>query len=148
MKAKMKCSSCGAEMENLNMSWGKKQWFFIIPIMILGFLPLAKMTFFKGDPTSDMIISEIRSNTNGGTIEITGLITNSGLHEWSSVTVEVEFFDKNGNFLDEKSEYLRMTIKPDAKEHFKVSIASKDERLLEEGVDVRVKIAGGHTSPF
>jgi len=148
MKAKMKCSSCGAEMENLNMSWGKKQWFFIIPIMILGFLPLAKMTFFKGDPTSDMIISEIRSNTNGGTIEITGLITNSGLHEWSSVTVEVEFFDKNGNFLDEKSEYLRTTIKPDAKEHFKVSIASKDERLLEEGVDVRVKIAGGHTSPF
>ena len=135
-------------MENLNMSWGKKQWFFIIPIMILGFLPLAKMTFFKGDPTSDMIISEIRSNTNGGTIEITGLITNSGLHEWSSVTVEVEFFDKNGNFLDEKSEYLRTTIKPDAKEHFKVSIASKDERLLEEGVDVRVKIAGGHTSPF
>jgi len=130
------------------MSWGKKQWFFIIPIMILGFLPLAKMTFFKGDPTSDMIISEIRSNTNGGTIEITGLITNSGLHEWSSVTVEVEFFDKNGNFLDEKSEYLRTTIKPDAKEHFKVSIASKDERLLEEGVDVRVKIAGGHTSPF
>jgi|AOAMet2_C33A6_35_1029308.scaffolds.fasta_scaffold03576_2 hypothetical protein len=148
MKAKMKCSSCGAEMENLNMSWGKKQWFFIIPIMILGFLPLAKMTFFKGDPTSDMIISEIRSNTNGGTIEITGLITNSGRHEWSSVTVEVEFFDKNGNFLDEKSEYLRTTIKPDAKEHFKVSIASKDERLLEEGVDVRVKIAGGHTSPF
>jgi len=144
----MKCSSCGAEMENLNMSWGKKQWFFIIPIMILGFLPLAKMTFFKGDPTSDMIISEIRSNTNGGTIEITGLITNSGRHEWSSVTVEVEFFDKNGNFLDEKSEYLRTTIKPDAKEHFKVSIASKDERLLEEGVDVRVKIAGGHTSPF
>ena len=135
-------------MENLNMSWGKKQWFFIIPIMILGFLPLAKMTFFKGDPTSDMIISEIRSNTNGGTIEITGLITNSGRHEWSSVTVEVEFFDKNGNFLDEKSEYLRTTIKPDAKEHFKVSIASKDERLLEEGVDVRVKIAGGHTSPF
>jgi len=130
------------------MSWGKKQWFFIIPIMILGFLPLAKMTFFKGDPTSDMIISEIRSNTNGGTIEITGLITNSGRHEWSSVTVEVEFFDKNGNFLDEKSEYLRTTIKPDAKEHFKVSIASKDERLLEEGVDVRVKIAGGHTSPF
>jgi hypothetical protein len=60
----------------------------------------------------------------------------------------VEFFDKNGNFLDEKSEYLRTTIKPDAKEHFKVSIASKDERLLEEGVDVRVKIAGGHTSPF
>lgn len=148
MKAKMKCSSCGAEMENLNMSWGKKQWFLIIPIVLLSYLPLAKMTFFKGDPTSDLIISDIKSITNRSNIDITGLITNAGRHEWTSVTVEVEFFDKNGIFLDEKSEYLRSSIKPDAKERFKVSIFSQDERLLEEGVDTRVKIAGGRASLF
>ena len=148
MKAKMKCPSCGAEMENLNMTWGKKYWFFVIPIMLLGFFPLAKMTFFKGDPTKDMTISDIKSDTDGSTIEITGLITNSGRHEWTSFTVEVEFFDKSGNFLDEQSEYLRSSIKPDAEEHFKVSITGADKRLSEEGVDLRVKIAGGHTSPF
>ena len=93
MKAKMKCSSCGAELDNLSMSWGKKQWLYIVPIMLLGFFPLFKMTMFKGDPSKEMSISEIRKQTDGSTIEIIGLITNNGSHDWTSTTVEVEFFD-------------------------------------------------------
>ena len=151
MKAKMKCSSCGAEMDNLNMSWGKKQWLYIvpiIPIMLLGFYPLFKMTVFKGDPSKEMSISEIRKQTDGKTIEIMGLITNTGRHEWTSVTVEVEFFGSDGKFLDEKSEYIRSDIKPGDKEHFKISIRDADQQLSAESIDMKLKIAGGRTSPF
>ena len=151
MKAKMKCSSCGAEMDNLSMSWGKKQWLYlvpIVPIMLLGFFPLFKMTMFKGDPSKEMSISEIRKQTDGSTIEILGLITNTGSHDWTSTTVEVEFFDSDGNFLDEKSEYLRSDIKPGDKEYFKISIMGADEKLSAEGVEMKVKVAGGRTSLF
>lgn len=47
MKANMKCSSCGAEMSNMSMSWDKKQLLFMIPLMLVGFLPVLRMTFFK-----------------------------------------------------------------------------------------------------
>ncbi len=48
MLAKMKCSNCGAEISNLNMSWGWKNYLMVVPIMLLGFLPLLRTTFFKG----------------------------------------------------------------------------------------------------
>jgi len=93
MIAKMKCSNCGAEMSNLSMSWGKKQLWFIIPIMLLGFLPMIKLFWLKGDATKDLVISQIQKRTHGDALEIVGLITNSGSHTFSSVTIEAEFFD-------------------------------------------------------
>lgn len=148
MRAKMKCSNCGAEMSNLNFTWGKKYLFLMIPIMILGMLPLIKMTLFKGDPRKELVISGVRTRSNGGTLEITGLITNKGSHEWSSVTVEVEFFDKNKVFIDEKTDYLNTHIAPNDEEHFKISIRDPDPQLLDVNTEMKVKISGGHTSPF
>lgn len=148
MIAKMKCSNCGAEMSNLNFSWGKKYWLFMIPVMLLGFLPLMKMMFFKGDATKDLVISEIQKRVNGPNIDVIGLITNSGSHKWSSITVEAEFFDSAGVFLDEESSYLRSDISPTAKEHFKISWKASDPKLLADDVKMVVKVAGGHSMPF
>src|SRR5687768_17198458 len=99
MKASMKCSNCGAEMSNLNMVWGRKQLWFMLPVVLLGFLPLIKMTFFKGDATKDLAISDIQTRASGKSLEVVGLITNSSSREWSGVTVEAEFFDASGNFI-------------------------------------------------
>ena len=55
MIAKMKCSNCGAEISNLNMSWGWKNYLMVVPIMLLGFLPLLRTTFFKGDITKELM---------------------------------------------------------------------------------------------
>ena len=148
MIAKMKCSNCGAEMSNLNFSWGKKYWLFMIPVMLLGFLPLMKMMFFKGDATKDLVISEIQKRVNGPNIDVIGLITNSGSHKWSSITVEAEFFDSAGVFVDEQSEYLRSDIPPAAKEHFKFSWKASDPKLLADDIKMIVKVAGGHSMPF
>jgi hypothetical protein len=148
MIAKMKCSNCGAEMSNLNMTWGRKQLWFIIPILLLGFLPMAKLFWFKGDATKELTVSEIQKRISGQSLEIVGLITNNGGHKWSSVTIEAEFFDAAGNFLDEASEYLRSDINEGAKEHFKITmkLPPTQESLL--GTKMVVKVTGGHTMPF
>ncbi len=148
MKASMKCSNCGAEMSNLNMTWGRKQLWFIVPITVLGFLPLIKMTFFKGEVAKDLSISEIQTRTSGRSMEIVGLITNSSGREWSGVTVEAEFFDAAGNFLDEESSILRSNVAGHSKEHFKIVISSPPEGAVSGDIKPVIKISGGHTSPF
>lgn len=122
MIAKMKCSNCGAEMSNLNVSWGKKQLWFIIPIMLLGFLPMAMLFWFKGEPTKELTITEVQKRTNGSALENVGPITNNGTHTFSSVTVEAELFDAAGNFIDEETSYIRSDIAGRAKEHFKITV--------------------------
>lgn len=144
----MKCSNCGAEMTNMNMTWGKKQMWFLIPVMLLGFLPIIKMTFFKGDATKDLAISDIETRAAGRSLEIVGLITNSSGREWSGVTVQAEFFDASGKFVDEASEYLRSDISGNSKEHFKIVISSPPDAALNGEMKPVVKISGGHTRPF
>lgn len=148
MIAKMKCSNCGAEMSNLNMTWGKKQLWFIIPIMLLGFLPMIKLLWFKGDATKELVISEVQKRTVGQSLEIVGLITNSGSHKWSSVTIEAEFFDAAGNFLDEASQYLRSDVPKGAKEHFKITVKTPPDQANSSDTKMVVKVTGGHTMPF
>ena len=148
MLAKVKCSQCGAETLSLNMSWGWKQYLIIIPCMLLGFYPLAKMTLFRGDISKDLVISEVQKRTDERNLEIVGLITNNGSHTWSSVTIEAEFFDSSGAFIDEASEYIRADISENAKENFKVTIRNPAEALTAPETKMVLKIAGGHTSPF
>jgi hypothetical protein len=148
MLAKMKCSNCGAEMSNLNMSWGWKNYLMMIPIMLLGFLPLLKMTFFKGDVTKELSISDVQRRTADRSLEIVGLITNSGSRTWSGVTIEAEFFDASGAFVDEATEYLRSDIAAKAQEHFKVTVLAPSAALTAPDTKMVVKVAGGHTSPF
>ena len=99
MKAKIKCSGCGAEMSNFNMNWGKKQLWFIVPIMLIGFFPLLRITFLKGDITKDLSINNVQTRVNGSSLEIVGVITNNSNREWSGVTVEAEFYDASGTFI-------------------------------------------------
>lgn len=148
MTAKMKCSNCGADISTMNMTWGRKYWLFTIPIMLIGFWPLAQMTLFKADITKALVVSDVTRRVNGSSLEIIGLITNQGGKQWSGVTVEAEFFDASGTFIDEESEYLRTDIAPNAKEHFKIELRSQASKLSDPGTKMNVKIAGGHSMPF
>jgi hypothetical protein len=148
MIAKMKCSNCGAEMSNLNMSWGRKQLWFIIPILLLGFWPMAKLLWFKGDAMKDLVISDVQKRMNGRSLEIVGIVTNTGKHKFSSVTIEAEFFDAAGNFLDEEDEYLRSDINGGAKEHFKITMTSPPAQASAAETKMVVKVSGGHSDSF
>ena len=84
----------------------------------------------------------------GSSLEIIGLITNSSGREWSGVTVEAEFYDSSGEFLDEAIQYLKSTIGGHAKKHFRITIASPPELAEKVSLKPTVKVSGGHTSPF
>jgi hypothetical protein len=148
MLAQMKCSNCGAEMSNFNMSWGWKNYLVMLPIMLLGFLPLLQMTFFKGDVTKELTISDVQRRSADRSVEIVGLITNKGNRTWSGVTIEAEFFDASGAFIDEATDYRRADISANAQEHFKVTIANPPPALSDPDTKMVVKVAGGHSLPF
>ena len=135
-------------MSNLSMSWNKWYLIAMIPLMLIGFLPLLKMTLFKPDMQKDLVISESQKRQNGQSLEIIGLITNSSTHKWSSVSVEAEFFDSKGQFIDEASEYLRADVGPSDKEHFKIVIKNPSPGMLAPESKMTLKLSGGHSMPF
>lgn len=135
-------------MSNLNMSWSWKHLLIMVPILLLGFVPLLKLTFFKGDVTKELEISDVEKRSDEGSFEIVGLITNKGNRTWSGVTIEAEFFDASGAFIDEAAEYLRADIAGNAKEHFKMIIRNPNPALNASDTKMVVKVAGGRTSPF
>jgi len=114
----------------------------------LGFLPLLSLTFFKGDVTKELTISDVQKRSSEGRLEILGLITNSGSRTWSGITIEAEFFDASGAFIDEATEYLQGDVAGNAEEHFKVTIVSPNPALSAPDTKMVVKVAGGHSSLF
>ena len=148
MAAKLKCSNCGEEISTFNMSWGWKHLLFIVPIMLIGFLPMGRLFLFKGDISKELVLSEVEKRLTGGNLEIVGLITNNGNHDWTSVTIEAEFFDTSGVFLDEGQEYLRSNVSRGEKEHFKITIRNPKESMTSDQSKMVVKVSGGHSSPF
>jgi len=148
METKLTCSNCGAEVSNLNMASSKRYALIPLVFMVVAFVPLIKIWFFKADATKDLKISQIQKTVTAESIDVTGLITNEGRHRWSSVYLEAEFFDKAGNFLGEESERISSDIIPEIKEHFKVSITNRDARLRAPDVRMELKIASAFTSSF
>ena len=133
----MKCSNCGADIPAVNVQYSWKQLIFIVPILLVGFWPLAQLTIFRGDVTKDLVVRQVDKKLSfqdspNGTLVVTGIIKNLGNREWSGVTVEAEFFDEQGMFLDEASEYIRSDILAEAEEHFKIQIRSPKNELTAE----------------
>ena len=148
MIAKMKCSQCGAEMSNLTISPGKKYLLLMIPILVLGFLPMIKLMWFKPDPTKELFLSQLEKSEAGNQLQIRGLLTNKGKHSWSNVSLEAEFFDAQGHFIDEGSDHLRADIPAGAEEHFKITVQVGPGPVKAPDTKMVVKVTGGYTSPF
>jgi hypothetical protein len=149
----MKCSACGAEVPAMNIQYSWKQLLFIVPLLLLGFWPIAQLTILRGDATKDLVIRQVVKklsfqNSPNGTLVVTGLIKNLGKHDWSGVTVEAEFFDEQGMFLDEASEFIRSDIVAEAEEYFKIEIRSPKYELTADSTTLKMKIAGGRSQPF
>ena len=149
----MKCPTCGADVPAVNVQYSWKQLLFIVPLLLVGFWPLAQLTILRGDATKDLVIRQVEKKLSfqdspRGKFVVTGLIKNLGKHDWSGVTVEAEFFDEQGMFLDESSEFLRSDILGEAEEHFKMEIHSPGNALTAETTTLKVKISGGRSKLF
>jgi hypothetical protein len=152
MKAQLKCSNCGAEISNLNMSWGRKQWLWFIPFIILMILyPFLMDSFLKGgkhDFRSDLVIKDVEKRYTNGTIEILGIIENHGKVNWENIAIEAELYAKDGKFLDELTDRISANLLPSASEHFKISSREFPENRWDSINDIKVKVSDAYHSKY
>jgi hypothetical protein len=145
VKAQLKCSNCGAEISNLNFSWGRKQWLWFIPFIIVMFIfPFAVDYMLKGgkhDFRADLIIKDTEKRYTNGTIEILGIIENQGKVNWENIVVKGELYGKDGKYLDELTRRIPANLLPLAIEHFKIETKEFPNARWEAITDMKVKVA-------
>jgi hypothetical protein len=152
MKAQLKCSNCGAEISNLNFSWGRKQylWFipFIIFILLFPFIMDYKLKGGKDNFRSDLIIRDTQKRYTNGTVEILGIIENHGKVNWDNIVVKAEMYGKDGKYLDELTRRIPENLLPHAIEHFKIEAKEYPNERWEAITDMKVKTSDAFHSKY
>ncbi len=151
MKAQLKCSSCGAEISNLNFSWGKWQWLSMIPLLVfILFIPRIMRYGMedRNDYRADLSIREVQKRFSDGELEILGLVQNSGQVPWKSIVIEAELFDADGNFMNELTCTVQAEVAPQGSEYFKLLAKNIPTTQWEATKDVKLKVADAWHSRF
>jgi hypothetical protein len=71
--------------------------------------------------SNKLVISSEKSRIDDEGIVVTGVLTNSDVVEWGSITIEMEIFDSSGSFVHECTDRLSSPVAAGAQENFKVS---------------------------
>ena len=119
----------------------------IIPIMLIGFIPLWNLNKPKGDFREDLKIT-ILEKRQSESYEILGIVENTGKTEWESINIDCDFFDSKGAFIDKASGRVGAVVMPGGKEYFKITAKDPAARLAAPGVELKAKIADAYTSRF
>jgi hypothetical protein len=148
--AKIKCSSCGAEISNLKLSWeyGKKQLLF----MSIFFIPVAfltvKLQWPKPDYSRELSARLIEVRRGDESLDVIGSVANAGKHDWDSVTVKADCYDKNGKYLDSADQYIPGSTKAGSEEKFRIAFRKPPREVLGPGARCEVRIAGARNYGF
>jgi hypothetical protein len=141
MKATVKCSNCGAEITNLNFSWGRKQWLWFLPLLIIYPLSMWMLLGPKGDFRKDLQITILERRESDKSVEILGSIENKGKTKWDNVAIDCCFFDAQGAFIDKASGGVEAVVMPNESEYFKITAKDTDGKLNAPGIRMDAKIA-------
>jgi hypothetical protein len=76
MQNKISCPHCDKEITTVKMSYNKKQWLFVLPILVLGLYPLLSITFFKSSASDGLKISSYAIRMDDDEMVVTGIINN------------------------------------------------------------------------
>jgi len=85
---------------------------------------------------------DVSTSLNGMTLELRGVVENKSENAWKAVMVEAEFFDQDGNFVDEAKASLTTSIKEHSREHIKVRLNGLGKEALK--LEPRAKLTGGY----
>ena len=146
MKPKITCPHCDKDISvPANQITVKQGWvyaFLFVVLPLLFFIPTYKVVYFKPVVTEDLSVVDLSTSLNGMSFELRGLVVNKSDNAWKSVMVEAEFFDQDGNFVDEAKASLSTHIKEHSREHFKVRLNGLSKEALR--LEPRVKLTGGY----
>ena len=153
MKAQLKCSNCGAEITNVNLSWGRRQWLYLVPFLLFMTVlyPIIMNRVMKGkshDFRADLVATYQEKRYNDDRLEIIGTVGNRGTVDWNSLTVEAKLFDKDGKFLDQILNYISMTIPKGGKEIVLVSKNKFPYKRWEEIKEVQLRVTEASYNRF
>jgi len=152
MKATVKCSNCGAEITNLYFTWGKRQWIWMAPLFLFFVVCLCismwEVNRPKGDYRKDLKVTVLETRKNASTMEVLGKIENAGSRPWSGIALAADFFNPEGQFLDEESGHVPASIDPGEMGYFKITISDPPKRIQASGVRMEVKVASAYSSVF
>ena len=146
MKPKITCPHCDEDISvPANQITVKQGWvyaFLFVVLPLLFFIPTYKVVYFKPVVTEDLSVVDLSTAMNGMSFELRGVVENKSDNAWKSVMVEAEFFDQDGNFVDEAKASLSTHIKEHSREHFKVRLNGLSKAALR--LEPRVKLTGGY----
>lgn len=148
MNAKVKCSNCGAEITNLNFSWGKKQWLWAIPFLFFMLIPMWQLYRPSGNAQDDLRVSVLETRMTDGNYEILGTVTNAGKHAWDSIELDAEFFTPDGKFSDEANGRIANSIASGKSEYFKIVIKNAKDTITNDTLRMEVNIADAYSKRF
>ena len=144
MQKKVSCPHCDKEITTLKMGYNAKQALVIIPILLLGLLPLFFITSQSRSLASeDLEITNFDTRVDGKEMVVTGMISNLSESAWKSVSVEAEFFDESGKFIGEGKDYTGSDIYANGKENFEVRFRYLPEAVVAGKAMTKLKVAGG-----
>lgn len=95
----------------------------------------------QDDPNLSIEKHDLRKE--GELVNIYGTVTNSGENIWSSLNIQVEFFDKKGKFVHECEEYLLGKLGPNDSENFVVSCGGCKKNPIPQFHNYKISIESG-----
>ncbi len=150
MKAKIKCSACGAEIENVVFTWGRWQAAFSIPLLLVAFglIYLATQGLLPRDFNKDLHLRNIQKDLDGNSLTVLGAVENSGRHRWAHPVIKAEFFTSAGQFVGELSRRLDGSFAPHSTDHFSVSLTDIPKQFVSDQGKIEVKISDAFKDLF
>ena len=145
MKPKLTCPHCDKDISvitnriEIKHSWLYAFLFLVLPLLF--FIPTYKVVYFKPVITEDLSIVDVSTSLNRWVFELHGVVVNKSDNVWKSLMMEAEFFDKDGNFVDEAKASILTTINEHSREHFKVRLNGLGKEALT--LEHRLKLSGG-----
>ena len=110
---------------------------------MIGLYPLFSLTFFKSYAQDDLQISSFETRIEGDHLDVIGVISNVSENAWTSVSVEGEFYDADGNFIGERKDFIGSDIFANQQENFEVQFRNVPEAVLSGEGKTVLKIVSG-----
>nr|WP_298174654.1 FxLYD domain-containing protein [uncultured Pseudomonas sp.] len=89
-------------------------------------------------------VEKFSDKSKDGKINILGSVINKGKVSVGSIKLEAEFFNNEGEFVQEQSTYISKKLEPNESENFQISCTCKGQ-LLPDYKKVTVRVVSAHS---